>query len=99
MKMLRAHYNKQNRSITYTELASAAGAANHGAANLQYGQLGRDVGEAIGFEFIDAGDRPGERFYSSALGMPNPYTEGEFQLVMHHELAKALEQLNWFEEF
>jgi hypothetical protein len=98
LKMLGAHYAKQNRSITYTELADAAGSANYGAANLQYGQLGRDLGEAVGFEFIDAEDRPGEKFYSSALGMPNPYSEGEFQLVMHHELAKAIEQLKWFEE-
>jgi hypothetical protein len=91
--MLRAHYASHNRSITYTDLAKAAGFANHSVANLHYGQLGRDLGEAVGFTFVDSEERPGEKFYSSALGMKNVYAEGDFQLVMHHELAKAIEQL------
>lgn len=87
--MLNAHYQAPNRSITYTQLAKAAGFDGHVAANSQYGKLGRTIGEAIEFEFVESDARPGEKFYSSAIGFPNPYTEGDFQLVMHHELAKA----------
>lgn len=41
-----------------------------------------------------------ERFQSSAIGTENPYklTKSEFQLVMHRELAKAVESLDWFEK-
>ena len=91
--MLKAHYHALNRSITYTELAKAANYEDYSVANLQYGQLGRTLGEAVGYEF-DA--RPGEKFYSSSIGMPNSYTSGHFQLVMHHELAKAIQLLGWF---
>ena len=96
--MLNAHYDSLNRSITYTKLAEAAGYADYGAANLQYGQLGFNLGEAIGFDFIDSDTRPGEKFYSSSIGMPNSYTSGHFQLVMHHELAKAIQSLGWFNQ-
>lgn len=95
--MLKAHYHALNRSITYTELAKAANYADYGAANLQYGQLGRSLGEAIGYEFDEFGARPGVKFYSSSIGMPNSYTSGDFQLVMHHELAKAIQSLGWFD--
>ena len=94
--MLKAHFHAANRSITYTELATAAGYDSHEGANIQYGILGRNLGEAVNFEFVDAEARPGEKFYSSSLGMPNTYTTGDFQLVMHHELAKAIEALGWF---
>lgn len=93
--MLLAHYASHNRSITYTDLAKSAGFSDHSVANLEYGKLGRKLGEQIGFEFDESDARPGETFYSSSLGMPNPYTSGEFQLVMHHELAKAIEELHW----
>jgi len=94
-QMLKAHYEQLNRSITYTALAAAAGYDDYEVANRFYGQLGRDLGEALNFEFVDAESRPG-KFYSSSIGMPNAYTTGDFQLVMHHELAKAIDQLHWF---
>jgi hypothetical protein len=94
--MLKAHFGAPNRSITYTELAAAAGYSDYEVANSQYGRLGKKLGEAIGFDFVDAENRPGEKFFSSSLGMPNAYTAGHFQLVMHHELAKAISSLGWF---
>ncbi len=96
-KMLKAHYNVVNRSITYTELAKAAGYDSYETANSQYGRLGRTLGESVGFKFVEAlPDRPGELFYSSSIGQGNHYTNGDFQLVMHHELAKAIEALDLF---
>lgn len=96
LKMLEAHYKAHNRAITYTELAKASGADSHRAANSSYGKLGRTLGEALEMNFFQAGESP---FYSSSLGMANPFrSEGShFQLVMHHELAKAIQQLGWFE--
>lgn len=98
-KMLRAHYLAHNRTITYTELANAGGAESHVAANSHYGKLGRALGEVLNMSFAMAEAR-GEPFYSSALGMDNPYKseKAEFQLVMHHELAMAIEQLGWFKQ-
>ena len=97
-KMLEAHYEAHNRTITYTELARAAGADSHRSANSNFGRLGRALGEALNMRFVQGGSRNAP-FYSSALGMGNPYTpEGaHFQLVMHHELAKAIAQLGWFD--
>ena len=95
-KMLNAHYHAHNRSITFTELAKAASYPNYGSANLQYGKLGTSLGEALGFKFDEFTADPGTKFRSSAIGMPNNYTSGEFQLIMHHELAKALQELAWF---
>lgn len=97
--MLKAHFQAKNRSITYTELASAAGYENHEAANSQYGQLGHLLGDAVDYEFVDLDTNSGRKFYSSSIGMgmPDAYkTSDEFQLVMHHEVAKAIEALGWF---
>lgn len=94
--MLKAHFEALNRSVSYTQLAKAAGYESHEAANSQYGRLGKDIGLEVGFQFAESKSRPGETFFGSAIGMPNAYTTGEFQLVMHHELAKALEALSWF---
>jgi hypothetical protein len=109
LAMLRLHHSAHNRTVTYTALAQAgatasappgaeAGSPNHRAANSTYGKLGRMIGEAIdaNFRFAPADDK-GTPFYSSAIGAPNPWKPdgGHFQLVMHHELAKALDRLGW----
>ena len=92
--MLRAHFSAHNRSITYTELAAAAGYDDYKTANLHYGLLGKKLGEALSFNYWEHDD--GSKFYSSAIGHGNPYTTGDFQLEMHHELAKAIVDLGWF---
>lgn len=97
-KMLAAHYRAHNRSITYTELANAAGYDKHIVANRFYGELGRDIGENLGFKFLKSKVRDAY-FYSSAIGSDNPnipQNDEEYQLIMHHELSKALDKLGWF---
>jgi hypothetical protein len=95
-KMLGHHYTARNRTVTYTELAKAAGAENYRAANSAYGRLGKMLGEATGYTFPIASER-GEPFYSGALGIDAPRREqGEYRLMMHHEVADALHQLEWF---
>ena len=98
-QMLEAHFNAHNRAITYTQLARAAGSPSHRTANSQYGKLGRALGEAMGMRFYQSSPAHSP-FYSSSLGMGNPYRTDDqhFQLVMHHELAKAIESLGWFRD-
>jgi hypothetical protein len=97
-KMLKEHYDALNRTITYTELADAAEYENHGGANLQYGDLAKKIGDAIGFEYAETENRPGKKFHGSAIGMANSYPTGEnFELLMHHELAKAIAASGMFD--
>lgn len=95
-KMLMFHYFAHNRTVTYTQLAEAAGYPDYKTANLQYGKLGRTLGEELEMIFAKSA-KTGEPFYSSAMGADNPFnpSDQEYELVMHHELAKAIEALGW----
>ena len=100
--MLMHLYRAHNRTATYTELAQAAGRGGakvsedrpHVYANREFGRLGRLLGEALSMEFKASSDRE-KPFYSSSIGVGSSATpEGaEFEIVMHHELAKALDRL------
>lgn len=102
MAMLQHLYEAHNRTTTYTELASAAARAGgnvpaerpHVYANLEFGKLGKVLGETLGMEFLPSSKRDAP-FYSSSIGVGSSTTpEGaEFELVMHHELARALDRL------
>lgn len=93
--MLAFHYHAHNRTATFTQLAKAAGKSSYRFANSSYGALGRKLGEELGMNFFQSNGTP---FYSSSLGVDNAFKDGksDFQLVMHHELAKALEAIGWF---
>jgi hypothetical protein len=96
--MLRAHYLAHNRTITFQQLAEAASENTYRTANLTYGTFARKLGEILNFPFVDL-DESGTKFQSSVIGMgvpPEYSSRNEFELVMHHELAKAIEELNWF---
>lgn len=103
MAMLRYLHEAHNRTATYTELANAAARAGgnvsverpHVYANLEFGKLGKMLGETLGMEFLPSSKRDAP-FYSSSIGVGSSTTpEGaEFELVMHHELAKALDRLS-----
>lgn len=103
--MLGHHFAAHNRTVTYTQLARAAALAEgkdasqvtHRAANSTYGRLGRTLGEQLGMKFLPSDVRD-KWFYSSSIGVGSSVTPngGEFELVMHHELAKALTDLAWF---
>ena len=47
LAMLKAHYNANDQCITATQLAESAGYSNYGAANLQYGIIGKVVYEEL----------------------------------------------------
>lgn len=109
--MLKFHFEAHNRTVTYTQLARAAEANGaklpaerpHSYANLHYGNLAKALGHKLGssFTFLPSTNRE-EPFYSSAIGLENPAKApgADFELVMHHELAKAIELvLNQQERF
>ena len=91
-----------NRTATYTELAQSAARAGanvserkpHVYANRRFGEVGKVLGLTMGMEFLPSSSRDAP-FYSSSIGVGSFVTpEGaEFELVMHHELAKALDRL------
>lgn len=90
------HYAAHNRTVTFTQLANAAGSTDYRTANNFYGRLGKFLGDELEMNYARSG-KTGEVFHSSAIGMDNPYKSPnqEYQLVMHHELAKAIEILGW----
>lgn len=100
-EMLVFLYKAHNRTATYTELANAAAAAGakvsgerpHTYANLEFGKLGKKLGDAVGMSFLPSSRRDAP-FYSSSIGVGSSVTPdgAEFELVMHHELAKALDR-------
>jgi hypothetical protein len=94
--MLACHYLAHNRTVTYTELAAAAGSPSYRVANSAYGTLGKVLGTAVNYTFPISPSR-GEPFYSSSIGIDAPKSiTGEYRMMMHHELAKALDTLGWF---
>jgi hypothetical protein len=97
-KMLEYHYKAHNRTVTYGELAKSVGFPNFNSANLQYGNLGKLLGEKIGMTFA-LSSITNEPFFSSSIGYDNllKSSDSDYQLVMHHELAKALNKLGWFD--
>jgi hypothetical protein len=94
-------YRAHNRMATYTELARAAERAGasvpdtrpHLYANREFGRMGKLIGDTVKMAFLPSSRRDAP-FYSSSIGVGNSVTpEGcEFELVMHHELAKALDR-------
>ena len=98
-EMLKFHYNAHNRMATYTELAKAAGSDHYQTANSGYGRLGYTLGAHLGVPFTPLPDKdPESEFYSSAIGIPVKFEDTEWMLIMHHELAKALDTLGWFKK-
>lgn len=94
LDMLLYHYQAHNRTTTYSELSNAVGQRSYQYANKVYGGLAKKLCDQLSFTPIpNASGRP---FYGSVIGMKYPYAgrNDEFQLVMHHELSKAIEKLN-----
>ena len=90
LKMLLCHYNQPNRTITYTKLANCVGRDSHHYANRRYGELGKKMCDELGFKPFK--NSSGQTFYGSIIGINYAYAnkDDHFQLVMHHELSKAI---------
>ena len=90
--MLRYHYETHNRTVTYRELDQAGGYKTP-ESNLRYGALGELLGRKLGMQFAPL--NADALFYSSAIHSLSDCRSptGEYQFIMHHEVAKALDRL------
>jgi hypothetical protein len=99
--MLAFHLAAHNRTASFRQLGQAVG-YEVGPAKLHYGKFGGLLGSELGMVFakMRQDDAESGDFSSSAIGSGSHYrdSDGEFQLIMHHELAKALERLDWFKQ-
>lgn len=91
--MLKAHFHAPGRIITATQLARAAGYHGHGAANLQYGFVGRYLFEALPTPLESRKD--GTPIYTMALatGVDRQGEEHEWRWQMRPEVAAAVRLL------
>lgn len=85
--MLVAHRRAEDRKMTATELAEAAGWKTHTSANTHYGKLGREVAEHLGLKI----EGEGNLAWAHALAK---YDEATSQWQMHEEVAEAMDRLN-----
>ena len=88
--MLQAQYRAPGFTSTARDLAAAAGYKNFNGANLQYGNLGKRLREAL--QFYGDGQ---ESFVLSAFSPPNDQ-HPEWRFVMHPPVLEALKNLGWF---
>lgn len=85
-KMLAAQYRAPNHAITAEELAHAAGYKNSRGANLQYGRLGKLLREELNYR-----EKGIEAYVLSALAPPGLMGNKQWLLIMHPQVAAALE--------
>jgi hypothetical protein len=93
LSMLKAHYLAPNQERTATQLAEAAGYANYGAANLQYGLVGKKLNEELPITLPKRQD--GSPIYTYALATAGDRTSEEEHWVwkLRPEVAYAIEAL------
>jgi len=84
--MLVAHSRADERKMTPSELADAAGWKTHNSANLHYGKLGFAIAQILNLE-IEGDDNMA---WTQAIGTHDAETN---QWQMHDELADALAHL------
>ncbi len=100
LRMLKEHANSHDRTITFLELAKSKDVDFKGGdsgAKLEYGKLGRKIGELAEFAFNEVDFKNKKQFRVDAIGR-GFNSGGSFHLVMHHELAKAIDKLGWAKE-
>jgi hypothetical protein len=91
--MLKAHYAAPGQEITASRLARAAGYANYGAANLQYGLLGKSVYEELPIELPTYDDGTPIYTYALATAGDTNEEEGHWVWKLRPEIADAMDLL------
>ena len=84
--MVIAHSRAEDRKLTPSELADAAGWKTHNSATSHYSKFGKEVAERLNLQ-IDGQDNGA---WTSTLANYDPNTD---QLQMHEEVAEALGRL------
>jgi hypothetical protein len=97
LQMLQAQYSMTNHTITATQLARAVGFKNYNAANLQYGSLGHEVSNYIGYEPPRRNNGEPVWFWvlSSGNEAASDTMDSHYEFVMRPELVCALETMKW----
>ena len=90
MTMLKAHYNAPNHTITATEIAEQVGYTSFRGINSLYGNLAKTIREVMQYH------EPGVRLaVFSFFNKPTGSRAEHWQLIMHDNVARALEELGW----
>jgi hypothetical protein len=97
LELLQAQYSEPNHIITAIKLAEAVGYENFNAANLQYGKLGHEISDSLGYEPPKRKNREAIWFWSISSGndASSETIDGHYEFVMRPELVEALEQIKW----
>jgi len=92
-RLLACHFRAHKHTITATHLAKLVGYKNYRAINLQYGRLGKRLGDALGAAY-----RPpskAQASYSIATFIPPDEDHPDWEWKMHAPLAEALRERRW----
>lgn len=96
LDLLKAQYSSPNHTITATKLAEAVGYANYNAANLQYGSLGHELAEVLGYTPPERSNGEPIWFWTISTGNDvESDPSGHYEFVMRPELVEALEGMRW----
>jgi hypothetical protein len=95
LAMLRTQYRASERTLTASELATAAQYRSYRGTNLQYGRMGVLLRDALGYW----GDGSAASYVLSGFIPPGVAGNSEWLFVMHDEVAQALTELGWFDHW
>jgi hypothetical protein len=90
LDILRAHIQAPGRAMTARRLAQSVGYQNNSGINLQFGLLAQQIGKALRQKDVDIQ-------LLVSLVRPPAVTNKEWVLVMHSQLADAIEETGWIE--
>ncbi|AKO52525.1 hypothetical protein ABA45_08930 [Marinobacter psychrophilus] len=96
LDLLKAQYSSPNHTITATKLAQAVGYENYNAANLQYGSLGHELAEVLGYKPPERNNGEPMWFWTISTGSEaESDSAGHYEFAMRLELVQALEGMKW----
>ena len=94
LKMLRAHFQAPENTITTHDLSLAAGFQNWKPVNMHYGLVGSLLRDELGSK----GDVGGQKSYVFVHFLPPTAEKPGWRWVLHKRFREALAQLAWFDE-
>jgi hypothetical protein len=93
----KAQYSSPNHTITATKLAQAVCYENYNAANLQYGSLGHELAEVLGYTPPVRNNGEPMWFWTISTGSDaESDSAGHYEFAMRPELVQALEGIMRF---
>ncbi len=97
LDMLKAQYALENHTITASLLAKAVEYENYNAANLQYGTLGHEIADALGYTPPTRKNGDPIWFWTISHGKDasEETIDGHYEFVMRPELVAALTEMKW----